>query len=31
MLIAPNSPSKGVRVAFVLVDGAPVELLQFVD
>ena len=29
LLIAPNSPSEGVRVAFVLVDGAPVEFLQF--
>jgi hypothetical protein len=29
ILIAP-SPSEGVVVAFVLVDGAPVELLQFV-
>ena len=31
VLIAPNSPSKGVMVAFVLVDGAPVEFLQFVN
>jgi len=30
VLIAPNSPSKGVVVAFVLVDGAPVEFLQLV-
>lgn len=29
ILIAPNSPSEGVRVAFILHDGAPVELLQF--
>jgi len=29
LLIAPNSPSEGVRVAFVLVDGAPVEFLEF--
>jgi hypothetical protein len=29
ILIAPNSPSPGVRVAFILDDGAPVELLQF--
>ena len=29
ILIAPNQPSAGVRVAFVLDDGAPVELLQF--
>jgi hypothetical protein len=31
VLIAPNSPSKGVVVAFVLVDGAPVEFLRFVQ
>jgi len=29
ILIEPNSPSAGVRVAFILDDGAPVELLQF--
>jgi hypothetical protein len=29
VLIPPNSPSEGVMVAFVLVDGAPVEFLQF--
>lgn len=29
ILIAPNSPSKGVRVAFVVENGAPVEFLQF--
>ena len=29
VLIAPNSPSEGVLVAFVLIDGAPVEFLQF--
>jgi hypothetical protein len=29
ILIAPNEPSAGVRVAFILEDGAPVELLQF--
>lgn len=29
ILIAPNRPSAGVRVAFILDDGAPVELLQF--
>ncbi len=29
ILIAPNSPSEGVRVAFIVHDGAPVELLQF--
>ena len=30
VLIEPNSPSEGVRVAFIVQDGAPVELLQFV-
>jgi hypothetical protein len=29
ILIPPNAPSAGVRVAFILDDGAPVELLQF--
>jgi hypothetical protein len=29
VLIAPTEPSVGVRVAFILDDGAPVELLQF--
>jgi len=29
ILIAPNAPSGGVRVAFILDDGAPVELLEF--
>jgi hypothetical protein len=28
VIIEPNSPSRGVIVAFVEVDGAPVELLQ---
>lgn len=28
VIIEPNSPSKGVRVAFIEVRGAPVELLQ---
>ena len=28
LLIAPNSPSPGVRVAFIIDDGAPVELLE---
>ena len=31
ILIAPNEPSAGVRVAFILDDGAPIELLQFDD
>lgn len=29
VLIPPNRPSPGVTVAFVLVDGAPVEFLEF--
>jgi hypothetical protein len=29
VVIEPNSPSDGVLVAFVLEDGAPVELMQF--
>ena len=29
ILIAPNSPSRGVRVAFILDEGAPIELLEF--
>jgi hypothetical protein len=29
ILIAPTEPSRDVRVAFILDDGAPVELLQF--
>jgi len=29
ILIAPNSPSEGVRVAFIVDDGAPIEFLQF--
>lgn len=28
VLIEPNSPSPGVMVAFIVEDGAPVELLQ---
>ena len=28
VLIKPNSPSPGVRVAFIVDDGAPVELLE---
>jgi hypothetical protein len=28
ILIAPNSPSTGVRVAFILHDGAPIEFLE---
>ncbi len=29
IIIPPNSPSEGVRVAFVLIDGAPVEYLEY--
>jgi hypothetical protein len=29
ILIAPNSPSEGVQVAFIEENGAPVELMQF--
>ena len=29
ILIEPNSPSPGVMVAFVMIDGAPVEFLQY--
>ena len=31
ILIAPNSPSEGVRVAFIVENGAPVELMEFSD
>jgi hypothetical protein len=31
ILIAPNESSAGVRVAFILDDGAPIELLQFAE
>ena len=29
VIIEPNSPSKGVKVAFILEGGAPVELIEF--
>lgn len=29
VLIAPNNPSSGVRVAFVVENGAPIELMEF--
>lgn len=29
ILIAPNSPSPGVRVAFIVDGGAPIEFLEF--
>lgn len=31
VIIEPNSPSDGVMVAFILVDGAPIEFLEFKD
>ncbi len=29
ILVAPNSPSEGVRVAMILDHGAPIELMEF--
>ena len=29
VLIAPNSPSEGVTVAFIVDDGAPIEFLEY--
>jgi hypothetical protein len=29
VIIEPNSPSEGVMVAFIVEDGAPVELMEF--
>lgn len=29
VLIPPNSPSEGIRVAFIVENGAPVEFLEF--
>lgn len=29
VIIQPNSPSEGLRVAFIEVNGAPVELMQY--
>jgi hypothetical protein len=31
VIIQPNSPSQGATVAFILENGAPVELLEFDD
>lgn len=31
ILIKPNSPCEGVMVAFVLVNGAPIEFIQFTN
>ncbi len=30
ILIAPNSPAPGVRVAFIVENGAPIEFVEFV-
>ena len=29
VIIEPNSPAKGVTVAFIVENGAPIEFLQF--
>lgn len=31
VLIEPNCPSKGMTVAFIVENGAPIEFLQFAD
>jgi len=31
VIIEPNAPAPGIRVAFIVDDGAPVELLEFSD
>ena len=31
VLIVPNSPSDGVRVAFIVENGAPIESPEFTD
>jgi hypothetical protein len=31
IIIAPNAPSDGVRVAFIVSNGAPIELMEFTD
>ena len=31
IIIQPNNPSEGVVVAFIEVNGAPVELMQYVN
>ena len=31
VLIAPNSPSEGVTVAFIVDDGVPIEFLEYSD
>lgn len=29
ILVGPNSPAKGMTIAFIVNDGVPVEFLQF--
>ncbi|MEM8614702.1 MAG: hypothetical protein AAGF93_22020 [Cyanobacteria bacterium P01_H01_bin.105] len=29
--IEPNSPSEGLKVAFIEVNGAPIELMQYIE
>ncbi len=31
IIIEPNSPSEGVWVAFIEDNGAPIELMQYID
>ena len=31
VIIPPNSPSKGLTVAFIEVQGAPIELMEYAD
>ncbi len=31
VIISPNSPSEGLLVAFIEDNGAPVELMQYID
>lgn len=31
VIIEPNSPSEGLRVAFIEVNGAPVELMEYAE
>jgi hypothetical protein len=31
ILIPPNRPSDGVRVAFIVANAAPIQLLEFTD
>ena len=31
IIIQPNSPSEGVRVAFIEDNGAPIELMQYIN